>query len=258
MSPFDDALDPQTSPERLLILAQGADRALACLIYEHPNVDIAVLGRLTTNIPELVVMHPLLATAPQEAFVHWPTSAWFRLRTLGQMPARLAPLARQRDPFATEPEGEESVEQARRELETAADPEWTIARISTHNHHAVRALGIQRASVALLEQLACHDVGAFRQSAAEAGHLPAYMLEALAFDPDPSVRWMVARRTDLEPQLLAQMALDPDPEVRGEVARHPNTPPDVVAELAQDEHPRVRVRHAARRRPGADGDRPPG
>jgi hypothetical protein len=69
---------------------------------------------------------------------------------------------------------------------------------------------------------------------------PAEMLDRLARDPDPQVRWDVAITNRTPPTTLTLLAGDDDESVRARVARHRHTPDDVVERLRCDRSAIVR------------------
>jgi hypothetical protein len=62
----------------------------------------------------------------------------------------------------------------------------------------------------------------------------AAVLERLAGDPDPRVRFEVAMANRVDVDLLRSLATDPDESVRARVAHHKRTPVEVLAVLRQD------------------------
>ncbi len=68
----------------------------------------------------------------------------------------------------------------------------------------------------------------------------AVVLERLAADPDPSVRYAVAMANRIDVGLLRSLSLDPDETVRSRVAHHKHAPDDLVESLRHDESPVVR------------------
>jgi hypothetical protein len=64
---------------------------------------------------------------------------------------------------------------------------------------------------------------------------PAVVLETLARDQDPAVRWEVAGKRKLDPAVLRMLADDEDDSVRVRVARHRRTEAEILSALANDE-----------------------
>ena len=62
----------------------------------------------------------------------------------------------------------------------------------------------------------------------------AAILERLARDPDPSVRWQVAMANRLDVAVLRSLANDPDESVRARVAHHKHAPADILESLRHD------------------------
>ncbi|MGE7387035.1 hypothetical protein ACQKM2_16305 [Streptomyces sp. NPDC004126] len=82
---------------------------------------------------------------------------------------------------------------------------------------------------------------------------PAGVLERLAADRDPSVRWFLAMNEHLPPELLAVLAEDPEPSVRASVVSHcRNVPEPVRRALLTDSDPDVRRDAASVYSPPAD------
>lgn len=74
-----------------------------------------------------------------------------------------------------------------------------------------------------------------RQWVAHNKTVPAAVLQTLASDPDPAVRWEVAGKRKLDPAVLRMLADDEDDSVRVRVARHHRTETEVLSALAHDE-----------------------
>lgn len=74
-----------------------------------------------------------------------------------------------------------------------------------------------------------------RQWVAHNKTVPAAVLQALAGDPDPAVRWEVAGKRKLNSEVLRMLAEDEDDSVRVRVARHRRTETEVLSALAHDE-----------------------
>ena len=74
-----------------------------------------------------------------------------------------------------------------------------------------------------------------RQWVAHNKTVPVAVLQALARDPDPAVRWQVAGKRKLDPVVLRMLAEDEDDSVRVRVARHLRTETEVLGALAHDE-----------------------
>lgn len=73
-----------------------------------------------------------------------------------------------------------------------------------------------------------------RQWVAHNKTVPLLVLEKLASDSDPKVRYAVAMKRKLSPQLFAQLANDPDESVRAAIARNPKAPSELVSQLVRD------------------------
>lgn len=85
------------------------------------------------------------------------------------------------------------------------------------------------------------DYPDMRQWVAHNKTVPAVVLEALAGDSDPLVRWVVATRRSAPAHVLDRLAHDKDETVRARVARNARVPLDIVRRLADDESPFVRT-----------------
>jgi hypothetical protein len=88
----------------------------------------------------------------------------------------------------------------------------------------------------------------FRRWVAHNKTVPVAILETLARDSDPTVRWAVAQKRKAPETLLEQLARDSDASVRHCVACNAKTPRHLREALAQDEE--EFVREAARARLG--------
>lgn len=74
-----------------------------------------------------------------------------------------------------------------------------------------------------------------RQWVAHNKTVPVAVLQALASDPDPAVRWEVSGKRKLDSAVLRMLADDEDDSVRVRVARHRRTETEVLDALANDE-----------------------
>ena len=74
-----------------------------------------------------------------------------------------------------------------------------------------------------------------RQWVAHNKTVPVTVLQTLASDPDPAVRWVVAGKRKLDPAVLRMLADDEDDSVRARVARHRRTEAEVLGALSHDE-----------------------
>lgn len=79
------------------------------------------------------------------------------------------------------------------------------------------------------------DYPEMRQWVAHNKTVPVAVLQPLASDPDPAVRWEVAGKRKLDPAVLRMLADDEDDSVRARVARHHRTETEVLGALAHDE-----------------------
>lgn len=70
-------------------------------------------------------------------------------------------------------------------------------------------------------------------------NVPKLILEVLADDPDPHVRWAVATKRKCPPAVLEKLARDADVTVRVRVAYNPKTPESVLTILRVDDDPLV-------------------
>lgn len=71
--------------------------------------------------------------------------------------------------------------------------------------------------------------------------VPLRILEVLAADPDPAVRFAVAMKNKLTQELFVILAKDPDSSVRQRIVYNKNVPEHVLHQLTGDESQIVAV-----------------
>lgn len=215
----EEAQNPDTSPERLIELAQ-MDPLLALLVAENPTTPSGLLFSLTELEKE-----------------RWPVPyhSWqadFR-RIIAKNPN--TPLSLLSILYATYPN------------EAKQNPSYPLLLLESpevieglREGELLAALKEGGASQELLEEASLHPSARCRECAAAA----VASLEALlrlAQDPEGSVRGALALRRDLPEEVLTILSKDSEEIVRESVAAHSNTAPAVLAVLSQDPEEDVRL-----------------
>lgn len=85
-----------------------------------------------------------------------------------------------------------------------------------------------------LRLLATHENPKIRESVASSYHAPADVVDALARDPEASVRACLARNETVSCDILRDLARDESETVRGFVALNFFVPAEVMHDLAED------------------------
>ena len=104
----------------------------------------------------------------------------------------------------------------------------------------INLLESDNTSPEMIEELAEDEDPEVRYEVAKHPNTPADILRKLAEDANWKVRYEVAMNPKTPVDILKKLADDKDEDVRRAVAKHPNTPADILRKLAKDEDSRVR------------------
>lgn len=102
------------------------------------------------------------------------------------------------------------------------------------------APAVTASKIARLRLLAAHENPKIRESVASSYHAPEDLFEALAHDPEVSVRACLARNESVPCDILRSLADDESETVRGWLAVNYFVPTDVMERLAEDPDDTVR------------------
>lgn len=262
----EEASDPQTSAERLSLLARSQEKEVRRAVAQNPNTPFAALYELSFEFTDEFWQNPaqplfllenpaffqslslykraqLLSSehVPQgflEASAQHPVPFIRKaVAALPHCPVRLL-IALAHDP---EPELRRQVAQH------PSVPDAALERLSWDQDPNIRAEAARRPNTprSSLERLAQDASAKVRAAVAQNPNSPAPLLEALSNDPSLSVREAVAQHPNTSAGILARLATE-SASLREALTQNPGLPASLLEQLSQDEHWVIRQKMAKR------------
>ena len=197
-----EALNPNTSANRLRELSKSLDQVIRQAVAQNPNTPPDILIRLFDKFPVQVLHNPVLN------FILLENPNFF----------------------------EEIYYAHKLVFHQNKLPDFFIEWAVFNANESIRSTVASSPKIPqhYLEQLSKDKQSFVRLQVAANYNSPVHVLEKLAQDPDKLVRESVARNPHVPPNILEKLAQDKIIEVRREVAANYNTPFHVLEKLAQD------------------------
>jgi hypothetical protein len=111
--------------------------------------------------------------------------------------------------------------------------EFVALRTSTDPTEYLRAASEEATELVWMDVIARYPE--MRRWVAQNKTVPLRILEVLAVDPEPAVRFAVAMKNKLTQELFVTLAKDPDSSVRQRIAYNKNVPKHILHQLTCDE-----------------------